>query len=442
MHGKYRAILAATFMLVLWAINVQAQTGTTSPYSRYGLGDLQVNEFGRNAAMGGIGLAIGDTTSPSYINFSNPASYSATEFTAFEAGVKTNFTKLENSATTAEKRNTNFSYFALAFPVKKLNAGISLGLRHYSNIGYQLADTVKYSGLGTFNYEYEGTGGLNQFYIGLAKTIFETEKAGMLSVGLNTSYMFGALSNIRRVEPDTTNALSLRYTNTTNVGGINLDFGMQYQFQIKNKYFIGLGLVYSPAKDIKGSYTSIAERYFHNDNGSEFIQDTAYYNKNVSGNVTIPMSWGGGISIRNGDKWIFGADYKTQDWANYQAFGVTDNLANSWKGAAGFELIPNKNLISKKSYLKRVAYRIGGYYSNTYLQLRGTQLTDYGITFGLGLPLPRIQVGTRLTQSIINIAVELGQRGTTENSLIKENYANIRIGFTLNDKWFNQRKYD
>ncbi len=430
-------------MLVFWAISVQAQTsGTNSPYSRYGLGDLQVNEFGRNAAMGGIGLAIGDTSSPSYINFSNPASYSAIEFTAFEAGVKTNFITQENSATSVKKRNTNFSYFALAFPMKKINAGLSLGLRHYSSVGYQLADTVKYTDVGTFNYQYEGSGGLNQFFLGAAKTLFETDSAGMLSIGFNASYLFGALHNVRRVEPDTTNALSLRYTNTTNLGDINLDFGLQYQFQIKKKYFIGLGLVFSPANGIKGSYTSLAERYFQNDNGTEFIQDTAFYNKNVDGDVTIPMSWGGGISIRNGDKWLFGADYKTQDWADYQAFGVTDNLANSWKGAAGFEFTPNKNLISRKGYLKRVAYRIGGYYSSTYLQLRGTQLNDYGITFGLGLPLPRVQVGTRLTQSIINIAVELGQRGTTENNLIKESYANIRIGFTLNDKWFNQRKYD
>lgn len=452
MHGKYRAILAATFLLSIWAINVQAQiSGTTSPYSRYGLGDLQVNEFGRYAGMGGISYGVRDDDSlqiPNYINFANPASYSALQYTAFEAGAKTNFTTSENSATSVKKRNTAFSYFAFAFPIRKWKAGLSFGLRHYSHVGYQLADTVKHAGIGTFNYQYDGEGGLNQFYFGASKTIFSDSTAGTFAIGVNASYLFGALNNVRRVEPDTTTALSLRYTNTTNLGdlrklkNIYLDLGLQYQLPLSDKVSLGIGAVFSPSTKIGGSQTKLAERYFQNAQGTEFIQDTAYYDKNTGDGITIPMSWGAGLTLSKKDKWLFGVDYKTQDWSKYEAFGETDNLANSWKGAAGFEWIPNKNIISRKSYLKRIAYRVGGYYSNTYLQLRGSQLNDYGITFGLGLPLPKIAVGKEVTQSILNIAVELGQRGTVENSLIKESYVNLRLGFTLNDKWFNQRKYD
>lgn len=432
-------------MLSFWAINVQAQfSGTTSPYSRYGLGDLQVNEFGRNAGMGGVSYAIRENDSlplPNYVNFANPASYSGLKLTAFEVGVKSAFAKLENSATSTNKRNTSISYFAFAFPVKKLKAGISFGLRHYSHIGYQLNDTLKQPGIGTFYYEYLGDGGLNQFYLGAGKSIFESETAGTLAVGVNVSYLFGAMNNIRRVEQDTTNVLNLRYSNTTNLGDFNYDFGLQYLLPLKNDLALGVGFVFTPSIKIKGSQTNVAERYFET-NGFESVVDTAYYNKDTGGNVSIPMSYGGGISLTKRNKWTFGADYKAQDWSGYQAFGQTDNLADSWKGSVGFEITPNKTLTAKKSYFKRTAYRVGGYYSNTYLQLGGTQLTDYGITFGLGLPLPRLQVGKEVTQSIINIAVELGQRGTIENNLIKESYANIRLGFTLNDKWFNQRKYD
>ena len=37
---------------------------------------------------------------------------------------------------------------------------------------------------------------------------------------------------------------------------------------------------------------------------------------------------------------------------------------------------------------------------------------------------------------------ELGQRGTLQNNLVKENYVTFRLGFTLNDRWFQRYQYD
>ncbi|MDZ7847378.1 MAG: hypothetical protein U5L96_11730 [Owenweeksia sp.] len=44
-------------------------------------------------------------------------------------------------------------------------------------------------------------------------------------------------------------------------------------------------------------------------------------------------------------------------------------------------------------------------------------------------------------RSIINAGLILGRRGTRENGLIRENYAQVYIGITLNDKWFIDYKY-
>jgi hypothetical protein len=42
----------------------------------------------------------------------------------------------------------------------------------------------------------------------------------------------------------------------------------------------------------------------------------------------------------------------------------------------------------------------------------------------------------------MNIGYEYGKRGTTNAGLIQENYSNITISLSLNDKWFLKRKID
>jgi len=99
----------------------------------------------------------------------------------------------------------------------------------------------------------------------------------------------------------------------------------------------------------------------------------------------------------------------------------------------GIEVTPDPDAL--RGYFNRVHYRLGGYYSNSYLSIRGEQIKDYGITFGVGLPFK----GTKTT---FNLGMVLGQRGTLDNNLIKENYGIINLSFTLHDFWFFKRKFD
>ena len=81
-----------------------------------------------------------------------------------------------------------------------------------------------------------------------------------------------------------------------------------------------------------------------------------------------------------------------------------------------------------------MVYRVGTRFEKTGLVLNNQPIEDFGITFGLGLPVGGL--------SKINIGVELGQLGTLNSGLIKENYGNIMLGFSLSDVWFIKRKYD
>ncbi|MDP5101128.1 MAG: hypothetical protein NWQ09_07365, partial [Nonlabens sp.] len=75
-------------------------------------------------------------------------------------------------------------------------------------------------------------------------------------------------------------------------------------------------------------------------------------------------------------------------------------------------------------------------YEQTGLMLENESITEFGMSFGMGLP-----IGSRSGFSNANIGLEYGQRGTTSGGLIKENFFSLSIGLSLNDKWFTPRKY-
>ena len=106
---------------------------------------------------------------------------------------------------------------------------------------------------------------------------------------------------------------------------------------------------------------------------------------------------------------------------------------NSQRYALGMEITPNDR--SAKSYLARVRYRMGGYYLKDYLVLNDYQLKDVGISFGMGLPLKR-------SKTSINLAIEYGQKGTTDYRLIKETYTRFTLNLTLHEYWFAKSKFD
>ncbi len=85
--------------------------------------------------------------------------------------------------------------------------------------------------------------------------------------------------------------------------------------------------------------------------------------------------------------------------------------------------------------LSRIAYRFGLSYEQSYLMFDGQQINDFGISFGVGLPIYR-------SSSTINVAAVFGKRGTQENNLVLENYARINVSVNLYDLWFIKRRFD
>ena len=143
--------------------------------------------------------------------------------------------------------------------------------------------------------------------------------------------------------------------------------------------------------------------------------------KTTQGNIVIPTNVGAGISFTYNNQIRIGLDYYSQDWSNSTFFASNEPLANSNSFHGGIEIVPDPEAL--KGYHKRMAYRLGGHYQNSYLQLEGEQLKDYGISFGVGLPL-------RNAKSSFQLACEAGRRGALENNLIRENYVFLSFSVT------------
>ena len=108
----------------------------------------------------------------------------------------------------------------------------------------------------------------------------------------------------------------------------------------------------------------------------------------------------------------------------------TTTVSQSFR--AGFEYVPNRNDI--RYYMKTCSYRLGFYYDRAYYKLDGNNVNSMGVTLGITLPVFKYHNG-------ISLGVDLGQRASTRNDMIRERYATFVIGFNIHDLWFRKIQY-
>ena len=144
-----------------------------------------------------------------------------------------------------------------------------------------------------------------------------------------------------------------------------------------------------------------------------------------------------GVSLFYSENWMFIGTYSSQNWSDFEIeFNEqieTDSLANSVSFSAGVQYDPDSRLSQK--YLSKMSYRLGAKYDQSYLQLRQQQILEKSISFGVGCP-------TNNGNTMYNISLELGERGTINDNLIKEDFIRFNLGVTFMGKWFVQRKYN
>ncbi|WP_111682172.1 hypothetical protein [Winogradskyella tangerina] len=431
--------------IALFSLSAYSQQGTTSPYSFYGIGSLKFKGTVENRSMGGISVYLDSI----HVNLRNPAAYVGKNVEAIPfdnesrpvkfavAGTATSST-LKSSSGEAEANSSIFDYIAISIPVGKF--GFGFGLLPFTSVGYRLENINDNNELVN---RFDGEGGVNKVFAGFGYQL--TDK---LSLGVDVNYNFGNIQNT---------AIDLEYTpegelvqyqtreeNRSDLSGLNVNFGLAFKTMLNDKLELSLTTTYSP----KSTLSSQNERSFSTvsleANSLDVIRVWQTEEANLAEQnlekteLTLPsrFSFGGGIGRPK--SWFVGAEYTlqtTSDFSNPVFTNSVTRYENSSQISVGGFFIPNYNAFS--GYFKRVVYRAGFNYSNTGLVIKDQPINEFGISFGLGLP-----VGSRSLFSNANIGVEYGQRGTTNENLIQENFINFNLSLSLNSRWFKQRKYN
>ena len=413
-------------MIFVMAGGIFAQSDISSPYSRFGLGTMDKNRT--NTIMQGMGGISNAMSGKHLLNNSNPASYAEMDSLTFlfDAGFYMKYVTYRTTDASEKGSNASFDYFDLGFGVTKwLKMG--LGVAPYSNRAY--TSTASFDFQYPYSIDYEGTGGLNKLYWANGFKIYKG-----LSLGFKLNYIFGNVTDETTLYfPDEIYFHNERRTINLRFSDLTFDLGLMYKQDLGKDHSITFGATYGLPANMN-AHRNVFIRTMIKGYGSnnENPIDTILYRKGEKVSVKYPQSIGAGITLQKNERWLVGVDFNWSNWSSFTMNGVSDSLQDSWNIAVGGCYTPFNTSVS--SYFRKVTYRAGFHYDQTFFNIYGTSINKYGVTFGLGLPIPRAMTS-------LNVAVEFGKMGTVKNSLIQESYFNLSFGISLRDRWFVKRRY-
>lgn len=425
MRKKNNALSVAIVLIICGLSGFAQNNNTTSPFSRYGLGDLNPYGFGRTSAMGGASLGSRHALQ---INSANPASYTANDSLSFifDFGVDGTFANYTSNTGSLKAKDVNFRYFSLSWPVNRW-LGAAMGLQPYSDMGYDVGFTEQIAGGGKVAHTYQGEGSTSKAFFGASVSPFKG-----LSVGANLNYIFGRLNQNTSLSFDDPTIFYIYRTEGTRLRDFSLSYGLQYDFKIKKDNFLTLGVTFERQNDFTVlhrlfSYRSITV-------GSSSLTDTLKYEAEGKKSIKLPSTVGIGLSYNQINKLEINADFYHAAWSKATFLGVSDPLITDQNRISlGIEYIPEA--FSIRSFIKRIKYRAGIHQDNSYLMLNNHQIKEFGVSLGAGIPLPK-------SKSTANFAIEFGTKGTTKYNLVRENYTKLSLYLNFYDYWFVKRKFD
>lgn len=413
-----------------------AQSGTNSPYSQFGLGQLSGQSSGFNRGMDGLALGFHEHNQ---INYLAPASYASLDSLSFifDIGVSGQVTNFKESGVKKNAKNADFEYIVAGFRVLP-HLGLSFGFLPYTNVGYSYSSssTLNDKKSTTSTDSYEGSGGFRQVYLGLGWSPFKG-----FSIGVNGGYLYGSYTR------SLVNSFSNSYVNriskieTADVESYMLNFGAQYSACLTKKDELTLGLAYTPGHKIGGK----PELDIITTNTTTGVSDTAVYNGSGSKlNLELPTSYGVGLLYNHNNQLKIGADYTLQRWGKVSEpqYSSTDGVVsyamasgqyrNRHKVTVGAEYCPGEY---SRHFLNRMRYRAGVSYVTPYYYINGQDgPKEMSASLGFGIPI----MNSWNNRSILNISGSWVHCSAA--NFITENTFRINIGLTFNERWFAKWK--
>lgn len=402
------------FIFILLTSLSYAQS--SSPYTRYGIGDLKYSFSARQQGMGQLGVSLLDKA---HISTTNPASWSDFNRTRIEFGLAYNGVSISNNSSSYYTAETEIEGFTFGFPVSsEYGIGIAAGLIPYSRISYKAVQNYQSSDtlISDYSINYEGKGGLSKLFIGSSYRL-----PFNFSLGATLDYYFGNLNYYSTLkfknEDNYTAEYNLSYRPTgfgTTIGFISSNLNEILKTEFLSDVRFGGSINYISKLDTDTILTTT----------SSILVDTIAQSRTK---IEIPLRINLGLSFIIGKNYLVTIDYSSQNFNDYKIAGNKINeLRDGFKFSTGFEFIPSPQL--GMTFWERVNWRFGLSYEKTPYYFRNTGINQFTVSSGLTFPLG--------SDNSIDLALQYSLRGTTENNLLKENFIKLNLGISFGELWF------
>jgi hypothetical protein len=410
-------------LLTIVSVRMMAQNNN-APYSQLGLGDLDDGYYNRTTGLANTGIAY---RSNRFLINNNPASFSALadQYFTMETSLRgqyIHYAGAQVNVASTESSDITFRKLILGIKITR-HWGSSIGILPYSTQNYEFQ--VPYDIAGTTiniaNHYYQGHGSVNRAYWANAYEFFHH-----LSIGVDASYIFGQLNQNDIIQSSTLGSTLVSTTNNVNLQNLYLTYGMQLYGRVGKNWNYSIGGTYSQKAALLAASTKLVLN-----NDSVIIQNI----QNQEGYMYLPEAWGAGIALTFKQRYTFVADYKYQNWNgvatenSYPGQGYA--IASAERGSVGFEVSKKQTFYNTRVELSYL--QTGLYYGNSYLQINGQQIKDYGVTAGFGVN----SIKSPLAYAVI---FQYGVKGTTQNQLIRQNYANVTFLVNFGQIWYTKGK--
>ncbi len=415
--------LLGCFLMGFLAVQSMAQiSATLSPYSQYGVGVLADQSLGFTRAMGGLGIGM---RSGNQINMINPASYAAVDSLTmmFDFGLSAKATNLKENSKRVNAKTGNVDYIVGSFRLLK-NVGVGVGVVPYSNMGYDYNSVDDQT---STTEKYYGEGGFSQAFLGLG-----WQFAKGFSIGFNVSYFWGDYNRSVLVTNSDGTVNTILRSYTIDVSHYKLDFGAQWQQKLSTDNLLTVGLIASVGHNLHADAEVVTVT-----TNTQTNVTTSSPVTNIDNAISLPWSFGAGVSLLHKNSLTIGADYTLQRWGSLEYpvyYNNVYSMSNNYyrdrhKVILGASWVPNP--MSRK-FLERVSYKVGASYATPYYKINGSDgPSEFSVTGGFSLPIGRSQV--HLSGQWVRSAA---------TGYITENMFRINLGLTFNERWFAKWKVD
>lgn len=411
---KRIAYTAVFFTLILFTTN--AQDGSYSPYSYFKFGEEVESQSVRNYAMGHLNF-YNDTL---HFNLTLPSALARLKLVNYAVAASFDLFQIQSSEASGVSGVFSIPYVSLGIPVGN-RAGLGFGFKPYSTSGYLIKK--EFTGERVAK---TGEGGLNRVFVSAGFNIFKG-----FNLGVAYNYYFG--NKIARFvhHKDDVFAITRQVDNAV-YRGSGWHFSADYTRDLQNNLFLQGGILYTLPAELSSENTTTLE-----------ISDSSFGTERIVQSITlrndttyqsIPSTWSIGVGIGKKKHWFAGIEWQAEQWGAYRNdFFTTPQV--SYRNASVIKFggfwIPDQRPHVK--YYKRITYSAGFYHKNGDLLIDNQPVNEFGISFGLSLPM-------NYYFSNVNLGFEYVKRGDVLPGMTEENIIKFKIGLSFKDKWFIKRK--